>query len=68
LRAHCAADDEIWIAAPTRTGDGRDVNDRVRALLFAIAENAIGASESEPCSDWPSGRLEWYEVARFYVR
>jgi hypothetical protein len=68
LRAHCAAYDEIWIAAPTRTGDGRALNDRVRALLFAIAEDAIGAFAYEPRPDWPSGPLAWYEVARFYVR
>lgn len=67
-RAHCSAADEIWVALPTRTASGAELNERFRALLFAIFEQAIGPVASEPRPDWPSGPLAWYEAARFYVR
>jgi hypothetical protein len=68
VRAHCSATDEVWVAIPTRTASGADLNERLRALLFAIFEQAIGPAASEPRPDWPSGPLAWYEAARFYVR
>lgn len=68
VRAYCPAADEIWIAVPTRTDAGTHLDERVRALLFVIVEQAIKPIASEPRPDWPSGPLAWYEAARFYVR
>jgi hypothetical protein len=68
VRAHRAAEDEIWVAVPTRTADGAMLNERIVALLFTIIEQTIDPLHFEPRPDWPSGALAWYEAARFYVR
>jgi len=46
----------------------RFVADRLRELLFAIVFEAAGAEVWEPRPDWPSGPLEWFEVARLGLR
>jgi len=68
VRAYCTAQDEIWVAVPTRTATGTVLDERVGALLFAIVEQAIEPADYEPRPDWPSGALAWYEAARFYIR
>jgi hypothetical protein len=63
-----AAGDEVWVAIATRAADGAFVADGLRELLFAILFEAAGAEASEPRFDWPSGSLEWFEVARLGLR
>ena len=63
-----AAGDEVWFAIATRAADGAFVADGLRELLFAIVFDAAGAEIWEPRSDWPSGPLEWFEVARLGLR
>lgn len=67
-RAHRSAVDEIWVAIPARTPSGVEINERIRALLFVIFEQAINPVAFEPRPDWPSGPLAWYDAARFYLR
>ncbi len=62
------AGDEIWVAIATRAADGVFVVDRLRELLFAIVFDAAGAEVWESRTDWPSGPLEWFEVARLGLR
>jgi hypothetical protein len=63
-----AAGDEVWVAIATRASDGGFVVERPRDVLFAIVFEAAGAEVSEPRPDWPSGPLEWFEVARLGLR
>jgi hypothetical protein len=63
-----AAGDEVWVAIATRTGEGAFVAEGLRDLLFAIVFDAAGAEIWEPRPDWPSGPLEWFEVARLGLR
>jgi hypothetical protein len=63
-----AAEDEVWVAIATRAADGAFVANRLRELLFAIVFEAAGAEVWEPRLDWPSGPLEWFEVARLGLR
>ncbi len=62
------AGDEVWVAIATGAADGAFVADRLRELLFVILFDAAGAEVSEPRPDWPSGLLEWFEVARLGLR
>ena len=63
-----AAGDEVWVAIATRAADGGFVAEGLRDLLFAIVFDAAGAEIWEPRPDWPSGPLEWFEVARLGLR
>jgi hypothetical protein len=63
-----AAGDEVWVAIATWATDGAFVADGLRELLFAILFEAAGAEVSEPRPDWPSGPLEWFDVARLGLR
>jgi len=63
-----AAGDEVWVAIATRTADGDFVAEALRELLFAIVFDAAGAEVWETRPDWPSGPLEWFEVARLGLR
>jgi hypothetical protein len=63
-----AAGDEVWVAIATRGADGGSIDEAVRDVLFRIAFESAGAEISEPRFDWPSGRLEWFEVARLGLR
>jgi hypothetical protein len=58
-----ATGDEVWVAIATQAADGTFVADGLRELLFAIVFDAAGAEVGEPRTDWPSGPLEWFEVA-----
>jgi hypothetical protein len=60
--------DEIWCALSTRGRDGRHVRDQVRDILFAELENHFPDAIFEVRSDWPVGRLEWWEVVRMGLR
>jgi hypothetical protein len=60
--------DEVWVAIATRAADGVFAEERLRDLLFAIVFRAAGSEISEPRADWPSGVLEWFEVARLGLR
>ncbi len=63
-----AAGDEVWVAIATRATDRGFVAERLRDLLFAIVFDAAGAEIWEARPDWPSGPLEWFEVARLGLR
>ena len=63
-----AAGEEVWVAIATRAADGAFVADELRELLFAIVFDAAGAELWELRPDWPSGALEWFEVARLGLR
>ena len=63
-----AAGDEVWVAIATRAADGGFVAEALRELLFAIVFDAAGAEVWEARPDWPSGALEWFEVARLGLR
>lgn len=63
-----AAGDEVWVAIATRAADGGFVAEALRELLFAIVFDAAGAEVWETRPDWPSGPLEWFEVARLGLR
>ena len=62
-----AAGDEVWVAIATRATDRGFVADGF-ATLFAIVFDAAGAEIWEARPDWPSGPLEWFEVARLGLR
>jgi hypothetical protein len=63
-----ASGDEVWIAIATRAADGGFMAEGLRDLLFAIVFDAAGAEIWEVRPDWPSGPLEWFEVARLGLR
>jgi hypothetical protein len=63
-----AAGDEVWVAIATRARDGGFVAERLRDVLFAIVFEAASAELLEPRADWPSGALDWFEVARLGLR
>jgi hypothetical protein len=63
-----AAGDEVWVAIATRAADGGFVAEGLRDLLFAIVFDTAGAEIWEARPDWPSGPLEWFEVARLGLR
>ena len=56
--------DEIWCALSTHGNDDGFVSERQRDLLFAELERHLGV-EIEPCYEWPTGDLKWFEVVRF---
>ena len=60
--------DEIWCALSSRARDGDHILDRVRDLLFAELENHFPDAIFEVRSDWPTGRLEWWEAVRMGLR
>jgi hypothetical protein len=69
VRLHVStAGDEVWVAIATRAVDGMFIAEGLRDLLFTIVLDAAGAEIWEPRSDWPSGSLEWFEVARLALR
>jgi len=59
---------EIWCALGTRAGDGARIQDRLRDILFAELENHFPGAIFEVRSDWPTGRLGWWEVVRMGLR
>lgn len=60
--------DELWIALSTRMADGRFVPNGLRDVLFAITLEPAQAIDAEPRPDWPTGQLEWHEIARLGLR
>jgi hypothetical protein len=68
-RLHVTAPgEEVWVAIATQATDGRFVEERLRDVLFGLVLEAAEAVLWEPRADWPSGELEWFEVARFGLR
>jgi len=63
-----AVGDEVWVAIATRGSDGDSVDEPVGDAPFRIAFDAAAAEISEPRFDWPTGPLEWFEVARLGLR
>lgn len=59
---------EIWCALSRRGRDGRHIRDQVRDILFAELEDHFPDAIFEVRSDWPTGRLEWWEVVRMGLR
>jgi hypothetical protein len=60
--------EEIWCALSSRGVDGNPINDQLRNLLFARLENHYPDAIFEVRGDWPTGRLEWWEVVRMGLR
>ena len=58
---------EVWLAVSTRHADGSTIHPRMRDMIFAIAERTAGPGEWEWRSDWPTGKLLWFEIARLGV-
>jgi hypothetical protein len=56
--------DEMWCALSSRASDGNHVPDRLRDILFAELENHFPDAIFEVRSDWPTGKLQWWEVVR----
>lgn len=68
-RLHVTAlGEEVWVAIATQAADGRFVEERLRDVLFGVVLAAAEAELWEPCADWPSGDLAWFEVARLGLR
>jgi hypothetical protein len=59
---------EIWCALSTRARDGAHIRDQLRDILFAELENHFPDAIFEVRSDWPTSRLEWWEVVRMGLR
>ena len=60
---------EIWCALSRRGRDARrHIRDQVRDILFAELEDHFPDAIFEVRSDWPTGRLEWWEVVRMGLR
>ncbi len=60
--------EEVWVAIATQATDGRFVEERLRDVLFGLVLTAAEADLWEPRTDWPSGELAWFEVARLGLR
>jgi hypothetical protein len=59
---------EIWCALSTRASDGARIRDQLRDVLFAELENHFPDAIFEVRSDWPTGRLGWWEAVRLGLR
>lgn len=69
VRLHVTAPgEEVWVAIATRATDERVVEEILRNVLFRLVFEAAGTEIWEPRSDWPSGQLAWFEVARLGLR
>jgi hypothetical protein len=55
----------VCVAIATQATDGRFVEEQLRDALFGLVLDTAGAELWEPCADWPSGELAWFEAARF---
>lgn len=60
--------EEIWCALSSRASDGEHVPDRLRDILFAELENHFPDAVFEVRGDWPTGKLQWWEVIRMGLR
>lgn len=60
--------EEIWCALSSRARDGNPIDDQLRNILFAGLENHFPDAIFEVRGDWPTGRLEWWEVVRMGLR
>lgn len=60
--------EEVWVAVPDRDRDGESVPYRVRDVIFVAFEQAVGTAVWEQRFDWPTRKLERYEMARLYLR
>jgi hypothetical protein len=58
-----AAGDEVWVAIATRAADGA-LWRMGSGSCCSRSSSRLLAEVSEPRPDWPSGPLEWFEVAR----
>lgn len=60
--------EEIWFALATRDQQGQGIPVRLRDYIFASLEDLTRPAEWEWRTDWPTGNLEWFEVARLGLR
>lgn len=60
--------EEIWCALSTRATDGTHVSDELRDLLFAALEAHFPEAIFGVRSDWPTGRVDWWEAVRLGLR
>ena len=59
---------EIWCALSSRARDGNPIGDQLRNILFAGLENHFPDAIFEVRGDWPTDKLEWWEVVRMGLR
>ena len=60
--------EEIWCALSVRATDGTHIRDELRDILFASLEARFPEAIFEARSDWPTGRVEWWEAVRLGLR
>ncbi len=58
---------ELWVAVSHKRPDESFLDDEIVFAVFAIFQAAVGAEEWEQQADWPTRKLNWFEVARLYV-
>ena len=58
----------MWLAIPDRDREGEGVPYPVRNVVFASFEREVGVCLVEQRFDWPTRKLERYEMARLYLR
>jgi hypothetical protein len=59
--------EEVWVAMPTLASAG-GLTPRMRGLVLATIQNALGESEWEQRYEWPTGELPNHEVAYLGLR
>ena len=60
--------EEIWCALSVRATNGTHIRDDLRELLFAALQAHFPEAVFEVRSDWPTGRVEWWEAVRLGLR
>lgn len=56
---------ELWVAVGTVSASGAGTSSRLRDMVFALVEWAVGLGEWEATVQWPEGALAWFEIARY---
>jgi hypothetical protein len=66
----CDGYDEYWLALKVQvSGGGPTVPSSLREVLFASAQEMVGAEQADAVYAWPTDRtLSGHEIARLYVR
>lgn len=60
--------EEVWMAVPQFDVARAVVPANLRDVIFVLFEEALGEAAWEYRADWPSGALEWHEIARLGLR
>ncbi len=60
--------EEIWLSVLAQDESGEYLSERMQQLVFAAFVKAAQEAEWEDTRDWPTRKLEWFEIARLGVR